>query len=44
MDTESKKLRGRPIENVIPPIPSSPEQIAKAIFDANYKKLQTPAG
>ena len=38
-DQPTKKSPGRPIKNVMPPIPRSPEQIAKAIFNANDKKL-----
>ncbi len=40
MATTQKKPRGRPPKKIIPPIPRTPEQVAKAIFDANDKKLQ----
>ena len=38
MDT---KTPGRPVKNVIKPIPETPQKIAKAIFRAADKKIPT---
>lgn len=38
---ETKRLRGRPVKNVIEPIDATPEEIARAIFrDADRKLAQ----
>ena len=39
--TAKQNPRGRPIKNVTQQIPEKPEQIAKAIFRAADKKIQT---
>ena len=37
-----KPQRGRPTKNKVEQIPASPEEIAKAIFAANDKKVKKP--
>ncbi len=37
-----KPHKGRPIKNKVERIPASPEEIAKAMFRANDKKIKKP--
>lgn len=38
---QTKRLRGRPVKNVIEPIDATPEEIARAISLARHKKIRS---